>query len=76
MEITVNADEAYYLTDALKHAIRRVEKHAKKVNKVLSHSIISFASKLRLPPWARESSALSTPASAGIGFPVFQLPDR
>jgi hypothetical protein len=34
MEITVNADEAYYLTCALSHAIRRVEKHAKKVRKV------------------------------------------
>jgi len=34
MEITVNADEAYYLTYALKHAIQRVEKHAKKVSKV------------------------------------------
>jgi hypothetical protein len=34
MEITVDADEAYYLTNALKHAIRCVEKHAKQVNKV------------------------------------------
>ena len=34
MEITVNADEAYYLTYALQHAIKRVEKHAKKVRKV------------------------------------------
>ena len=34
MEITVNADEAYYLTYALKHAIQRVEKHAKKVSKI------------------------------------------
>ena len=34
MEITVDADEAYYLTYALKHAIKRVEKHAKKVRKV------------------------------------------
>jgi DnaJ-class molecular chaperone len=34
MEITVDADEAHYLTYALKHAIKRVEKHAKKVNKV------------------------------------------
>lgn len=34
MEITVDADEAYYLRYALKHAIRRVEKHAKQVRKV------------------------------------------
>lgn len=34
MEITVNAYEAYFLTYALKHAIRRVEKHAQKVSKV------------------------------------------
>ena len=34
MEITVNADEAYFLTYALKHAIKRVEKHAKKVRKI------------------------------------------
>jgi hypothetical protein len=34
MEITVDADEAYYLTAALKHAIREVDKHAKQVNKV------------------------------------------
>jgi hypothetical protein len=34
MEITVNADEAYYLTYALQHAIKRVEKHAKKVGKI------------------------------------------
>jgi len=34
MEITVNADEAYYLAYALKHAIKHAEKHAKKVSKI------------------------------------------
>ncbi len=31
MKITLNEDERYYLTSALKHAIRRVDKHAEKV---------------------------------------------
>jgi len=34
MKITLNEDERYYLTYALKHAIKRVEKHAEKVKKV------------------------------------------
>jgi hypothetical protein len=34
MEITLNEDERYYLTYALKHAIKRVDKHTKKVAKI------------------------------------------
>jgi hypothetical protein len=33
MKITLNEDERYYLTQALKHAIRRVDKHAEKAYK-------------------------------------------
>jgi hypothetical protein len=34
MKITLNEDERYYLTGALKHAIKRVDKHAEKVIKI------------------------------------------
>jgi hypothetical protein len=34
MEITLNEDERYYLTGALKHAIKRVDKHAEKMYKM------------------------------------------
>lgn len=33
MQITLDEDEQYFLTGALKHAIRRVEKHAEKAYK-------------------------------------------
>jgi hypothetical protein len=34
MKITLNEDERYYLTYALKQAIRHVDKHAEKVAKI------------------------------------------
>jgi hypothetical protein len=34
MEITLNEDERYYLTYALQHAIKRVDQHTKKMEKM------------------------------------------
>ena len=53
MEITLNEDERYYLTYALKHAIKRVEKHAKKVSKVPDGGG-AYCLSMRDADWLRE----------------------
>ena len=53
MRITLNEDERYYLTGALKHAIKRVEKHAEKMDRVPGGGS-AYSLSMRDADWLRD----------------------
>jgi len=66
MKITLTEDERYYLTGALKHAIKRVKKHADKVYN-LPDGGGAYELTTRDAHWLRDLLALveRKPAKAG-----------